>query len=425
MKKKLYISTAALAVLLIVIFLLVKPFEEDAEADIIIQPQFGEFEVAVTATGELQAKNSVKIYGPMNARIANVWQMKISKLVPEGTVVKQGEFVADLDRSEISSKIKDLEIEIQKSESRYIQAKLDTTLTLSKARDELVNLTYAKEEAKLRKEQSVYEAPAVQRQADIDYEKAVRNYEQAVNNYQTQVQQAIAKCQEIEAELTQHRQKMNLYNDILKGFTVNAPADGMVIYAKEWNGQKKTEGSIVQGWDPVVATLPDLSVMESITYVNEVDIKKVKAGQEVKIGLDADPDKQLTGKVTDIANIGEQRPNSDSKVFEVKIVINEADSTLRPAMTTSNTIVVAQVDSVLHVPLESIFNDDSLTYVFKKNGSGVIKQEVALGLINDYEAVIQRGVSRQDQLFLSKPEKADDITVIRLEATPKLTSQAD
>ncbi len=411
--KRTLVISASIIIIFIIAWIIYEP-SQDANEDILIKPEIGKFAVTVTATGELQAKNSVKIYGPRRARMVRVYQMKLMKLVFEGTVVKKGDFVAELDRSDLSNQIKDRQLEMQKAESRYTQTKLDTLLSLSKARDDLINLTYAKEEAELKKEQSTYEAPAIRRQAEIDFEKAIRADEQAHKNYITQVKQAKAKMQEIEAELSQHKQKMNLYNEVLTEFTVNAPADGMVIYQREWNGQKITEGSMIRTWDPVVATLPDLSVMESITYVNEVDIKKIEVGQQVEIGLDADSDKELKGEVTEIANIGEQRPNSTSKVFEVIILITTPDTTLRPSMTTGNEITVASVDSVLSIPLECIHNQDSLTYVLKQNGSGIIKQQVEVGLINDNRAIIEAGVSDDDELYLSSPNGVDDIEFISL-----------
>jgi len=411
--KRTLVIIASVIIIIIVAWIIFEP-AQDENADILIKPQFGKFTVTVTATGELQAKNSVKIYGPSRARMVRIYQMKLTKLVPEGTVVKKGDFVADLDRSDLSNQIKDRQLEMQKAESRYTQTKLDTLLSLSKARDDLINLSYAKEESKLKKEQSTYEAPAVRRQAEIDFEKAIRADEQARKNYKTQVKQAKAKMREIEAELSQHQQKMELYKEVLGEFTVKAPADGMVIYHREWNGQKKTEGAMIQTWDPVVATLPDLSVMESITYVNEVDIKKIKVGQQVEIGLDADSDKELKGEITEIANIGEQRPNSTSKVFEVKILVTTVDTTLRPSMTTGNEITVASVDSVLSIPLECIHNQDSLTYVLKQNGSGIIKQQVVVGLINDNSAIIENGVSDDDDLYLSSPNGVENIELLDL-----------
>jgi len=115
----------------------------------------------------------------------------------------------------------------------------------------------------------------------------------------------------------------------------------MVIYYKEWGGDKRKVGSSISAWDLTVATLPDLSAMNSKCYVNEIDISKVKAGQKVRISVDAFPEKKYTGVVTYVANIGEQLPNADAKVFEVTIKVNEYDPILRPAMTTGNLIEIA------------------------------------------------------------------------------------
>ena len=194
-------------------------------------------------------------------------------------------------------------------------------------------------------------------------------------------------------------------------FTINAPADGMVIYRKGFNGQKNKAGSTIYAWSPVVAELPNFDVMQSITYVNEVDIKKVKVGQQVEIGLDADSDKLLSGAVVEVANVGEQKPGSDSKVFQVIIEVTGVDTTLRPAMTTSNRILVDDLDEALFVPLETIHTVDSLNFVFKRSGGGAVMQQVELGLINDNAAVIHAGISKEDQLFLSVP--ADTLGIRR------------
>ncbi len=66
----------------------------------------------------------------------------------------------------------------------------------------------------------------------------------------------------------------------------------------------------------MVALLPDLSKMITKTYVNEIDISKVRVGQPVKISIDAFPDREYNGIVTEVANIGEQRPGSDAKVLK-------------------------------------------------------------------------------------------------------------
>jgi hypothetical protein len=183
----------------------------------------------------------------------------------------------------------------------------------------------------------------------------------------------------------------------------------MVIYEKGWDGKPIKAGSQIQMWEPTVATLPDLTKMQSRTYVNEVDVRKVKVGQVVEVGLDAYPEKKLSGVVVRVANVGEQRPNSDAKVFEVAVEINGTDLTLRPSMTTSNKIIASVMDSTLYVPLESLHSQfDSITYVFRKKGLNIIKQEVMVGETNANDAVVLAGLALNDRVYLSIPAGLED-----------------
>ncbi|HKK44192.1 MAG TPA: efflux RND transporter periplasmic adaptor subunit [Balneolaceae bacterium] len=403
LQNKKYLYWAGGFVILIVFWLAFGSDSSESTA-IYTTPETGTFSVNVTTTGELRAKSSTSIRGPEGIRDFRIFNVPIQRLIPEGTVVKKGDFVAQLDRSEISSSLQDAQLDLQEVQSKYESAQLDSTLTLSKARDNLVNLKYSLQEAQIKVEQSKYESPATQRQVKIDYQKAQRALEQAQKNYKTQVRQAEVNLKKIETDLKQEQRKIQHIKDVMKKFTIYAPENGMVIYRRHRDGSKVTEGSSISAWDPVVAELPDFSVMNSETYVNEVDIQNVRVGQKVDIGLDAMPDKKLTGMVTDVANIGEQRPNSDSKVFQVTIQVNQSDSTLRPAMTTSNTIHVSSVDSALFVPLETIHTQDSLNFVFKRDGLEPVMQQVILGLMNDNDVIIHAGVSPNDRLYLSTPE---------------------
>src|SRR5659263_255205 len=142
----------------------------------------------------------------------------------------------------------------------------------------------------------------------------------------------------------------------------------MVIYKREWNGAKRKVGSEISPWDPVVATLPDMASMISKTYVNEIDVSKVKSGQKVEIMVDAFPEKSYTGMVTTVANIGEQLPNADAKVFEVLINVDGSDPILRPSMTTGNKIITKTISNVVFIPLESVqAGTDSIPFVYLKN----------------------------------------------------------
>lgn len=410
-KKYLYVI-AGIALLAVIAYFVFSGNRKNQQ--IIATVKKGSFPIEVTTTGELIAKSSEKIYGPQALRQIQIWQVKIQDIIPDGTVVDSGQYVASLDRTEISNKIKDEETNLEKLESQMTKTRLDTSLELRSARDELINLKYALEEKKITLDQSKYEPPATIRQVQIDLEKSERALEQAEKNYKLRYQKAVANMQEVSASYNQAKRKLEQMTSVLQEFNVKAPKAGMVIYRRNWDGNKIGIGSTVNAWDNIVAELPDLSEMISKTYVNEIDISKVKVGQAVRIGIDAFPEKKFTGKVTEVANIGEQLQNTNAKVYEVRILVHEFDSILRPAMTTKNTILTNIIDSVLFIPIEAIFNADSVTFVYKKKGSSVTRQQVILGPSNDNEIIVREGVEEEDEVLLVPPEKAEKLTLQKL-----------
>jgi RND family efflux transporter MFP subunit len=399
------------------------PASAEEDAAIVARVKRGDFHVVVTSAGELRAKKFVQVQGPLNMQQAEVYQTKISSIVPEGTVVKEGDVVAELDRSQIAAKMAEVSLALQKAEAQLTQAQLDSTLNLATAREEIKTGELALEEKRIAKEQAAYESPSVKRQAEIDYEKATRALAQFKANYIPKTQQAVAKMAEVGADVQRQRNKLQTVQEVLGSFTIKAPSPGMVIYVKEWNGKKKGVGSQVSAWDPTVATLPDLGQMESLTYVNEIDVRKVATGQKVTVSLDSDPTKKLPGTVTGVANVGEQRPNADSKVFEVKILLAQADTTLRPGLTTSNAIETNTVKNALFVPLEAVGVEGTTPFVYKRDGAGVTKQQVETGLANENEIVIAKGVDKDDRVLLTPPPDRDKLTLKTLPGAKPLPPQ--
>ena len=408
MKRNLIIG-AGVVVVLLVTFFVVKGNKTTETADIMANVKSGPFKVEIETTGELEAKNSVKIMGPAGLRDFRIFQTTIQSIVDEGTVVKKGDWVATLDRSEFQTKLNDKIIELDRENAEYIQTQLDTTLELREARDQLINLRYAVEEKKIIYEQSKFEPPATIKQAEINVERAHREYSQALENYKIKKKKNAAKMREQNAELRKVQAEHNSMMKAIEEFRIMAPESGMVIYHKSWDGKPLKAGSQINMWEPTVATLPDMTTMMSKTYVNEVDVRKVKPGQRVEVGLDAYPEKRLVGNVIRVANVGEQRPNSDAKVFEVSVEIEGTDPTIRPSMTTSNKIITSLIDNALFVPLECLHSHfDSITYVYKREGLNIVKQEVIMGETNANDAVILGGLEEGDRVYLSLPAGQED-----------------
>ncbi|HMP98237.1 MAG TPA: HlyD family efflux transporter periplasmic adaptor subunit [Cyclobacteriaceae bacterium] len=403
MKKKIIIGAVAVGVIAL-IYLLSQGGKKTDSKDILVSVKTGKFRVEIETTGELEAKNSVKITGPTALRDFRIWNITIQSIIDEGTVVKKGDWIANLDPSEFQTRYQEKELELERALSQFTQTQLDTTLQMRNLRDDLINLSFDVEEKQIILEQSQFEPPATIKQAEINLDKSKRNYQQALENYKIKRQQNIEQMREVAASLRKVQNEFSALKNLQSEFTIRAPESGMVIYTKGFDGRPIKAGSQINAWDPTVATLPDLTKMVSKTYVNEVDVRKVKRGQQVEIGLDAFPDKRLRGVVTRVANVGETRQNSDAKVFQVDVDILGTDESLRPAMTTSNRIIASEIENALYVPLECLHNEfDSITYVYKREGITTVKQEIMLGETNANEAVILAGLTEGDKVYLSIP----------------------
>lgn len=419
--RNILIAMVALAAVIGIYYYFTK--ESDAEkknVQIKAPVKKGDFIITVTATGELQAKRSEKIQGPQGMRSVGIYQTNITDMVSEGTIVKAGDYVATLDKTEIANKMREVQSELDKIMTQLDQAKIDTAIDLRAIRDQLINLQFSKKEKQLQLEQSKYEPQAVIQQAQLEMEKTEREFNQLQNSYKLKQQQAESKILEITTSLKQNQDKFNMMNQISQQFMVNAPKGGMVIYSRRW-GETKSVGSQVSAWDPVVAELPDLSDMVSKTYVNEVDISRVKIGQEVKVKVDAFPDKKYSGKVIKVANIGEQLRNYDSKVFEVTVQVNERDSILRPAMTTSIEINTETFKDKLSIPLEALHND-SIAYVYKiLKDNSLVKQEIITGPSNSDQIIVEHGLTATDQVYLTMPDHVEKLKFVPID--PKIKAE--
>jgi hypothetical protein len=407
MKKSLIITVIVVVVAVVVLIVIGKVSSKKDIVNLYAQAVKGQFDIVVTTTGELQAENSTDIRGPEFTESRNIRSMdiKIQDLIAEGTEVKKGDYIATLDRTSFDNSLKD-ELDRLTTYNQNMEVKtLDTAVTLSNLRDNIKNLTYSVEEAVITLQQSKYEPPTTIRQAEISLDKAKRNLDQAIRGYSLRVEQTKSDIRNLQRQIAEQNQRVADLQKILSKFIITAPADGMVIYKRDRMGTKRKLGSSISPWDNVVATLPDLSTMISKTYVNEIDVSKVKPNQKVEIMVDAFPERNYSGMVTSVANIGEQLPNADAKVFEVLIKLDGSDPILRPSMTTGNKIVTKTINDVTFIPLECVqAGTDSIPFVYTKKR---MRQVVLLGESNENNVIVEKGLEPEDVIFLSTPEDAD------------------
>ena len=300
MRKLLVIGGIVIAI--ISLFVFNKMTSRRGSIDSFVEAKKGLFEITVTNSGELIAEKSIDIKGPEigmgsdrggrggHGFDMHAMDLKIQDIVPEGTIVREGDYIAQLDRSSYANTLKD-ELEVLKTYQNNVDLKiLDTAVVLTDKRDEIKNQRYVVEEALIALEQSKYEPPAIIRQGEISLDKARRTLNQKIKGYSLIVAQSLADLNHQKMHLSRQTRLVDDLETFLSKFTITAPAPGMIIYKKDRNGNKRKAGSTINPFDRVIATLPDLSSMISKVYVNEIDVSKVSPGQNASIKVDAFPE---------------------------------------------------------------------------------------------------------------------------------------
>ena len=142
MKKSLIYTLIAITLALLAYFLLKQGDTNSADL-LYSKVKKSNFLVSVNATGELKAKKSIKIRGPQGMRSAQIFNTTIKDIIPEGTVVKKGDYVASLDKTELATKITNVQTDIERENTKLEQIKIDTAIQMKGVRDQIANQIFA------------------------------------------------------------------------------------------------------------------------------------------------------------------------------------------------------------------------------------------------------------------------------------------
>ncbi|MFH0989309.1 MAG: efflux RND transporter periplasmic adaptor subunit [bacterium] len=372
----------------------------DAEAFATFEVKQGEFTVSITIAGEIRATNSTNISIPRGGRIG---QAQIVYLIPEGTTVKPGELLARLSTTEIDKFISDKEQEITVMNSDLDKLRADQMVRMGDYESSLKNADLSYEQAKLQIEKIKFEAEVARKEAEINLERNRLAYEQAKRKIEGQ---KVAEKSDENKSLLRIKLAENDLDRLKKErdqLTIPAPMPGLVIYETNWNtGRKIAVGNQVNPGQTLIS-LPDLSKMQVTSTVNEVDVSKVQKGQSVRVHLDAFPEKEFSAVVASVASIGQRDYNTNLKSFEVIIDLLQSSPILRPGMTSSNEIIMETLAGAIYIPLESVFEKEGKTIVYKMNGSNPIPQTVQVGVKSSNYIVVIEGLKAGELVALRDP----------------------
>lgn len=365
----------------------------------------GPFLVSIKSSGEIRAANSTTATTPR----LNWGQMQIIYLIPEGTIVKKGEVVVRFASAQIDKTIQDKEAESSILKSDLAKFRAERVMRMADLEGNLKNAELTFEQGKLQVDKMRFEAEVQRKETEINLERNRIAYENAQRKLTSQKlveeseqRKLLLKIKQIDGDIT--RAKADKEEYMLK-----ARLDGLTVYEMNWQtGRKIAVGDSPWPGMPLVS-LPDLSKMQSLTRVNEVDISKIKKDQSVKVKLDAFPDREFGGTVVSVGTIGQQNERSSTlKTFEVIIDIAGTDPVFKPGMTTSNEIIMATLADTMFIPIECVFEKAGKTVAFKVSGSSVEPVEITAGTKNSNYVVVTGGLSPGDRVALRDPTLRED-----------------
>lgn len=358
------------------------------------------FLISLSESGELIAKNSITITAP---RVRGT--LKIVYLIPEGKYVAAGEVLVKFDPTESLAKVQEEQSKLEMALSEKDKLLANHASSDAQMESQLKSAELSFELSKLNLEQMKFEAEAKQREAKLNHQKNELSYLQTKQEFESKKIIQNSELKKMQIEIKQRQNDLDEAKRVLEALTLTAPAEGLVVYAANWSndGRKYTIGDTPWGGATIV-TLPDLSFMQSLTSVNEVDVSKIKVGNNVVVKLDAFQDSTFEGTIANVASLGKQKGNDPNiKVFEVLVDIKGKSKILKPGMTTSNKIVINQISDVISVPQEAVFDKGKNKVVYVKDGSSYEEVKVETGEKNEDFVVITKGLEGGETVFLKDP----------------------
>lgn len=381
----------------------------------------GTFLEELTEQGTVEAVNSISVSAPSTSY--RYGALKIAKIVDDGKEVEKGDTIMIFDPSEIKRAIIQAEQQLEIAQAEFEKLKSTQQSEIEDLEADLELAMISTEISKINSETSIYEPEATQKEIKLKLESATIALERAKEQIENK---KVIHREDLLQKSLAIRQLTSTLDDAkssLDNLFVVSPAKGITIKEENWNtGQKWAVGD--QPWSgSKLIELPDLSEMRAEVKINEVDVSKVLPGERVEIRPDAYSDSSYTGKVESVANLAQNKDyKTKIKIFPVQIRISGQSKTLLPGLTVSCKIIVSEIPGVLYIPLESLFREQAVEFVYIKSGSGFKRRDIKTGAINTDFAIVKEGLEENDQVALSDPFLKKEELGVKKENTSNKTS---
>ncbi|MBI2481456.1 MAG: HlyD family efflux transporter periplasmic adaptor subunit [Planctomycetia bacterium] len=430
----------------------------------------GTYDHIVLEEGEVESSNNVEIRCLVRARSAGSGPAtSIIDVIPEGSHVKQGDWLVTFDSSAIEQEVSRQRIVVNTAEATTIQAQAtyDTALI---AREEYLSGTYNEQKKMI--ENEIFVSEENLKKAQLSYDSIKRLVSQGVlkslqlegeefrvdaaknvldlanqklkvldeftkkkmlTQLESDIKAAEVRFRNEKDSFEEEKKNLQEIQDQLGKCRVTAPTDGQVVYANVQSSRSGSEFVVEMGVsvreNQVIVRLPDPQSMQIKAKISESRITLIHVGMPVTIRIDAFGDQPVPGEVTKVNKYAE--PTSffgpSAKEYVTLIKISSPPPELRVGLTAEVQIHVEHREDALQIPVQAIYERLGKTFCLVKNGTKWDTREIVISSTNYKVVAIDEQASDEiqagDEVVLNPRKHIDKFDQSRFPKPGEATSE--
>jgi len=362
-----------------------------------------EFLDSLQFRGEVKALKSITISAP-----AEAGDLRIIKILPEGTPVKPGDVVVEFDKTKTEQELAQARSSLKSAEAEIEQARAQARLAEEEDTTAVMKARYEVESTKLEasKQQIVSRIEGEEAKLKVtDAQQKLQEAEEKLKSDRALHQATIAGKEQASKKAAYDAQRAER---ALTHMSLPAPSLGTISLLQHWAGSGfATYKPGDRAWPGAsLAELPDASTLRLSARVDETERGRLALKQPVTIQLDAIPDRQFTGHIEQISAIATLDFNSGwplARNFILEIVLDQTDSRFKPGLTAQLTVVVDRIPDALTIPAQALFRKSGQDLAYVWRGRQFEPRVVEVARRSGDRVLVAKGLRPGERVALQDP----------------------
>lgn len=353
--------------------------------------------------GEINAQRSIVLTAP-----SGVGQVQIISMAKTGDTVKPGDIVVRFDSTQLQNQLDTRSSELKQAEREIDGAVAQAHMTEEQDATDL-------EKAKFDVERARLDASKQEILSQIDGEKAklaLADAEQALREAQQKQKSDKAADAATIASSRLKQQKalydVNLAKRNIARMELKAPVAGIATVLTHWMGpgqqvEWRTGDNVWSGAG--VMELPDMNTIQVSARVDEIDRGRLHVGQKVIVRVDAVPDTEFSGQISEISPMAKSDFSGWPIVrnFDIRMTLDKPDSRLKPGMSASTRIAVDTIKDAILIPAAASFQRSGRTVAYVVHGGGYEERVIEVAKRSGDQLAVAKGLNPGERVYTKDP----------------------